>query len=113
MPEGVEHWDAAVVADSPAVCHGGEGGIRTPGRGLGPYDGLANRCFRPLSHLSGVFGGSSCILPQRGMAFGPMWDMSPDLSSHQSDGRPAGQAWMPVPRRGAKPPANRRPPCAA
>jgi hypothetical protein len=33
---------------------GGEGGIRTPGRGLGPYDGLANRCFRPLSHLSGA-----------------------------------------------------------
>ena len=31
---------------------GGEGGIRTPGTGLGPYDGLANRCFRPLSHLS-------------------------------------------------------------
>ena len=31
---------------------GGEGGIRTLGRGLGPYDGLANRCFRPLSHLS-------------------------------------------------------------
>ena len=32
--------------------YGGEGGIRTLGRGLGPYDGLANRCFRPLSHLS-------------------------------------------------------------
>jgi hypothetical protein len=31
---------------------GGEGGIRTLGRGLSPYDGLANRCFRPLSHLS-------------------------------------------------------------
>src|SRR5262249_1523646 len=31
---------------------GGEGGIRTPGRALRPYDGLANRCFRPLSHLS-------------------------------------------------------------
>ncbi len=33
---------------------GGEGEIRTPGTGLGPYDGLANRCFRPLSHLSGL-----------------------------------------------------------
>src|SRR5579883_2089021 len=31
---------------------GGEGGIRTPGTGLSQYDGLANRCFRPLSHLS-------------------------------------------------------------
>ena len=40
---------------SPGQCEaiaGGEGGIRTPGTGLGPYDGLANRCFRPLSHLS-------------------------------------------------------------
>ena len=32
--------------------YGGEGGIRTLGRALRPYDGLANRCFRPLSHLS-------------------------------------------------------------
>jgi len=31
---------------------GGEGGIRTPGSALRHYDGLANRCFRPLSHLS-------------------------------------------------------------
>lgn|GEM_PF-32445 len=38
---------------------GGEGGIRTPGTGLGPYDGLANRCFRPLSHLSAAFLGLS------------------------------------------------------
>ena len=30
----------------------GEGGIRTPGTGVTPYDGLANRCFKPLSHLS-------------------------------------------------------------
>ena len=32
--------------------YGGEGGIRTPGSALWHYDGLANRCFRPLSHLS-------------------------------------------------------------
>jgi hypothetical protein len=32
---------------------GGEGGIRTLGSALRHYDGLANRCFRPLSHLSG------------------------------------------------------------
>ena len=31
----------------------GEGGIRTRGRGLFPYDGLANRCLQPLGHLSG------------------------------------------------------------
>src|ERR1051326_8158365 len=38
---------------------GGEGGIRTLGRALRPYDGLANRCFRPLSHLSGGLGIST------------------------------------------------------
>ncbi len=30
----------------------GEGGIRTPGTGISPYNGLANRRFKPLSHLS-------------------------------------------------------------
>ena len=30
----------------------GEGGIRTRGRGVYPYDGLANRCLQPLGHLS-------------------------------------------------------------
>ncbi len=30
----------------------GEGGIRTRGRGVYPYDGLANRCLKPLGHLS-------------------------------------------------------------
>ncbi len=30
----------------------GEGGIRTPGTGVYPYDGLANRCLKPLGHLS-------------------------------------------------------------
>ncbi len=30
----------------------GEAGIRTPDTGLIPYSGLANRRFRPLSHLS-------------------------------------------------------------
>ncbi len=30
----------------------GEGGIRTPGTSVNQYDGLANRCFKPLSHLS-------------------------------------------------------------
>ena len=33
----------------------GEGGIRTPGTGICPYDGLANRCLKPLGHLSKVF----------------------------------------------------------
>ena len=30
----------------------GEGGIRTPGAGVYPHDGLANRCLKPLGHLS-------------------------------------------------------------
>ncbi len=30
----------------------GEGGIRTRGTGVHPYDGLANRCLQPLGHLS-------------------------------------------------------------
>ena len=30
----------------------GEGGIRTPGAGMNPLNGLANRRFKPLSHLS-------------------------------------------------------------
>ena len=31
---------------------GGEGGIRTLGTGVSPYNGLANRRIRPLCHLS-------------------------------------------------------------
>src|SRR5277367_4212626 len=34
--------------------HGGEGGIRTLGTGVSPYNGLANRRIRPLCHLSRV-----------------------------------------------------------
>jgi hypothetical protein len=34
---------------------GGEGGIRTPGTGVSPYNGLANRRLQPLGHLSGDF----------------------------------------------------------
>ena len=37
---------------SPADTDNGEGGIRTRGTGLYPYDGLANRCLKPLGHLS-------------------------------------------------------------
>ena len=33
----------------------GEGGIRTLGTSLSSYNGLANRPFRPLRHLSGIF----------------------------------------------------------
>jgi hypothetical protein len=36
------------------VKTGGEGGIRTLGTGVSPYNGLANRRIRPLCHLSVV-----------------------------------------------------------
>ena len=36
------------------LSNGGEGGIRTLGTGVSPYNGLANRRIRPLCHLSGV-----------------------------------------------------------
>ena len=39
-------------------CAGGEGGIRTLGTGVSPYNGLANRRIRPLCHLSGVCGAT-------------------------------------------------------
>ena len=32
----------------------GEGGIRTPDKGISPYNGLANRRLQPLGHLSNV-----------------------------------------------------------
>ena len=32
--------------------NGGERGIRTPGTALQPYDGLANRCLKPLGQHS-------------------------------------------------------------
>jgi|LakMenEpi03Aug12_release.lakeMendotaPanAssembly.Ray.scaffolds.fasta_scaffold07002_12 hypothetical protein len=43
-------WYAFIQEVKNSLC--GEGGIRTRGTGLSPYDGLANRSFRPLRHLS-------------------------------------------------------------
>lgn len=37
-----------------AKLKNGEGGIRTLDTGINPYNGLANRRFRPLSHLSKI-----------------------------------------------------------
>ena len=34
------------------ILQHGEGGIRTPDRGISPYNGLANRRLQPLGHLS-------------------------------------------------------------
>ena len=40
------------LIDMKRLKHGGEGGIRTLGTGVSPYNGLANRRIRPLCHLS-------------------------------------------------------------
>ena len=48
---------------------GGEGGIRTPGRGFSPYNGLANRRIQPLCHLS---SNVSNTLAQFSNLFGPL-----------------------------------------
>ncbi len=48
---------------------GGEGGIRTLGTGVSPYNGLANRRIRPLCHLSGVRSSS---LTRRARALIPL-----------------------------------------
>ena len=50
---------------------GGEGGIRTPGRGVSPYNGLANRRLQPLGHLSGDF-------QQFNMAVGASAELDPE-----------------------------------
>src|SRR3984957_3933098 len=42
--------------DTGLKTSGGEGGIRTLGTGVSPYNGLANRRILPLCHLSGVCG---------------------------------------------------------
>src|SRR5439155_26373045 len=44
----------------------GEGGIRTPDRGISPYNGLANRRLQPLGHLSSACtAGSLLARPHR------------------------------------------------
>ena len=42
---------------------GGEGGIRTPDRGVSPYNGLANRRLQPLGHLSAACNQQSTTCP--------------------------------------------------
>ena len=43
---------------------GGEGGIRTLGTGVSPYNGLANRRIRPLCHLSDCIISNFLTLPK-------------------------------------------------
>src|SRR5712691_4218493 len=53
--------DGTILNQGDLDSTGGEGGIRTPGRGFSPYNGLANRRIQPLCHLSAV---TFNILPQ-------------------------------------------------
>jgi hypothetical protein len=55
--------------DTRVKTSGGEGGIRTLGTGVSPYNGLANRRIRPLCHLSGVRKFS---LPRHGLRTVPL-----------------------------------------
>src|SRR5580692_10883333 len=77
------------MAISAFEFYGGEGGIRTLGRALWPYDGLANRCFRPLSHLS-VFNSPD---------FSGLWSMSPHYTA-TSTGRSEAEPLAPRNRDG-------------
>jgi hypothetical protein len=45
------HFEKTALLEGIADA-GGEGGIRTPDRGVSPYNGLANRRLQPLGHLS-------------------------------------------------------------
>mgnify|MGYP007078651068 CR=1 FL=1 len=48
-------------SETPIVPAGtGEGGIRTRGTSLNSYDGLANRCLKPLGHLSSLRNRPAC-----------------------------------------------------
>ena len=56
-------WDVERKEKAPSDSKGwiqtgptGEGGIRTRGTGLIPYNGLANRRLQPLGHLSRIAG---------------------------------------------------------
>jgi hypothetical protein len=62
FPNKAENWPGkSSRKTSQSLCSqesGGEGGIRTLGTGVSPYNGLANRRIRPLCHLSGVCGAT-------------------------------------------------------
>src|SRR6266852_1122367 len=59
-----QSWRAGLTDGRNIKNSGGEGGIRTPGRSFGPYNGLANRRIQPLCHLSAVWFQQLTTLPQ-------------------------------------------------
>ena len=54
MPQPIQKQELT-THPNPSDMSNGEGGIRTRGGGLYPHDGLANRCLKPLGHLSESF----------------------------------------------------------
>ena len=65
---------------------GGEGGIRTLGTGLSPYDGLANRWFQPLIHLTGWIWKGSIVFMTVGIAAIYAYPLVPLIAIVQSKG---------------------------
>jgi len=56
LPDGEIRTEKAAMSSDDT--DNGEAGIRTPGAGVYPHDGLANRCLKPLGHLSESFVNS-------------------------------------------------------
>jgi hypothetical protein len=70
---------------------GGEGGIRTLGTGVSPYNGLANRRIRPLCHLSGVRIFSLPRLKMRALTASIIYIyVQPSLTGHSQHFQPYG-----------------------
>ena len=70
------------------VRSNGEGGIRTPGRAMKPYDGLANRSLQPLGHLSCPAG----VPPARNIIESMPQERLRQLSLAEPRSRPTGPA---------------------
>ena len=64
--------------------HGGEGGIRTLGTGVSPYNGLANRRIRPLCHLSATCFPKLSTVGVPGNTSDGIADHKPVVRSHST-----------------------------
>src|SRR5437667_10379225 len=84
----------------------GEGGIRTPDRGISPYNGLANRRLQPLGHLSKLLVSSTLTATSAG-GYSQLGvsQKRPSVPPQRPSGRPI--AWR-LGIRGARPARARR-----
>jgi hypothetical protein len=55
LKQAGQGFKAKMPANADICFLSGEGGIRTLDTSLSSYNGLANRPFRPLRHLSNIF----------------------------------------------------------